>query len=211
MSSFETPVATLCASGSATLTSTMNRSITGRSGSIEDQGAWNEDSSVVGRPRSLSAAAVSCTKAAWASGSPPEKVTPPPDTSWKIASRPTSSTTSAVVMSRPSSASALRGHASTQSPHWVQAAWLMSTPVGVNVIALVGQTSWQRPEWPHRFSKCHSEMLRSSPSGFWHHRQRRGQPFRKTVVRIPGPSWTENRWRSKTRAVVTSLRSWSGR
>ena len=30
------------------------------------------------------------------------------------------------------------------------------------------------------------------PSGLWHHRQRRGQPFRKTVVLIPGPSFTAN-------------------
>ena len=37
------------------------------------------------------------------------------------------------------------------------------------------------------------------PSGLWHHRQRRGQPLRNTVVRIPGPSWIEKRWISKTR------------
>jgi len=188
----------------------MNRSITGSSGSIEDHGAWKDDSSVVGRPLDLSAVAVSRTKAAWASGSPPEKVTPPPETSWKMASRLTSATTSSVVMSRPSKARALRGHASTQSPQSVQAAWLISTPAGPSVMAPVGQTSWQRPDRPQRFSKCQSETARSSPSGFWHQRQRRGQPFRKTVVRIPGPSWTENRWRSKTRPVVTSLRSWSG-
>src|SRR5512146_1495504 len=28
-------------------------------------------------------------------------------------------------------------------------------------------------------------------SGLWHHQQFSGQPFRNTVVRIPGPSWTE--------------------
>ena len=38
-------------------------------------------------------------------------------------------------------------------------------------------------------------------SGLWHHQQRSGQPLRKTVVRIPGPSWSEYRWMSKTRPV----------
>lgn len=32
------------------------------------------------------------------------------------------------------------------------------------------------------------------PSGLWHHQQASGQPLKKTVVRMPGPSWTENRW-----------------
>ena len=34
------------------------------------------------------------------------------------------------------------------------------------------------------------EML----SGFWHHRQARGQRLKKTVERMPGPSWVEKRW-----------------
>jgi hypothetical protein len=28
-------------------------------------------------------------------------------------------------------------------------------------------------------------------SGLWHHQQFRGHPFKKTVVRMPGPSCTE--------------------
>ena len=40
-------------------------------------------------------------------------------------------------------------------------------------------------------------FLLDSPSGLWHHQQDKGQPFRKTVVRIPGPSWTANRFISK--------------
>ena len=43
-------------------------------------------------------------------------------------------------------------------------------------------------------------------SGLRHQRQRSGQPFKKTDVRIPGPSWIENRWISKMRPVTkTSL------
>jgi hypothetical protein len=32
----------------------------------------------------------------------------------------------------------------------------------------------------------------------WHQGQRKGQPFRKTVVRMPGPSSVENFWMLKT-------------
>ena len=35
------------------------------------------------------------------------------------------------------------------------------------------------------------------PSGLWHHRHRSGQPWRNTVVRIPGPSWIVKRRISK--------------
>ena len=34
-------------------------------------------------------------------------------------------------------------------------------------------------------------------SGLWHQTQRSGQPFRKTAVRMPGPSCREERWMSK--------------
>jgi hypothetical protein len=33
-------------------------------------------------------------------------------------------------------------------------------------------------------------MSKDSPSGLWHQRQRSGQPLKKTVVRMPGPSLT---------------------
>ena len=41
-------------------------------------------------------------------------------------------------------------------------------------------------------------------SGLWHQMQRRGQPFRKTAVRIPGPSLTEVRFMSRTSPLVIS-------
>src|SRR5487761_1997384 len=47
----------------------------------------------------------------------------------------------------------------------------------------------------------------SSPSGLWHQVHARGQPFRKTVVRIPGPSWIVNSRMSNTIPVVTIARS----
>jgi hypothetical protein len=32
------------------------------------------------------------------------------------------------------------------------------------------------------------------PSGLWHQAQRSGQPLKKTVVRMPGPSSVLKRW-----------------
>ena len=45
------------------------------------------------------------------------------------------------------------------------------------------------------------------PSGLWHHMQASGQPFRKIVMRMPGPSCTENSLISKTIAdlIVTII------
>src|SRR5512138_3396464 len=47
-----------------------------------------------------------------------------------------------------------------------------------------------------------SSGRRCWPSGLWHQRQRRGQPLKKTVVRKPGPSWTENLRISNTMPVA---------
>lgn len=38
-------------------------------------------------------------------------------------------------------------------------------------------------------------------SGLWHQKQLKGQPLRKTVVRIPGPSLTLKRWISVIRML----------
>lgn len=50
-----------------------------------------------------------------------------------------------------------------------------------------------------------STGLVSQDSGLWHHMQLRGQPFRKIVVRMPGPSCRLKRWISKTTAVGFSV------
>ena len=66
----------------------------------------------------------------------------------------------------------------------------------------MGQTPKQKPQptqWSAMKEICgEGERL----SGLWHQRQLRGQPLRKTVVRIPGPSWMENFWMSKTRPCM---------
>ncbi len=50
--------------------------------------------------------------------------------------------------------------------------------------------------WFLRYTGC---LVALSPSGFWHHLQRRGQPLKNTVVRIPSPSCTAKRLMSNTR------------
>jgi len=40
-------------------------------------------------------------------------------------------------------------------------------------------------------------------SGLWHQMQESAQPFKNTVVLIPGPSWVANRMMSATFPVTT--------
>ena len=49
------------------------------------------------------------------------------------------------------------------------------------------------------------------PSGLWHQAQRSGHPFRKTVVRIPGPSCMANSSMLKTIPFSIALYDLSGK
>jgi len=60
------------------------------------------------------------------------------------------------------------------------------------------QPARQRPQAIQRDGLSRISGCGSMPSGLWHQMQRSGQPFRKTVVRIPGPSSSEYRWMLKT-------------
>ena len=55
-----------------------------------------------------------------------------------------------------------------------------------------GQIFMQYPQCMHRPGTLISSCSGSMSSGLWHHLQFRGQPLRKTVVLIPGPSSVEN-------------------
>src|SRR5450631_1774668 len=68
---------------------------------------------------------------------------------------------------------------------------------GPMLMAFLGQAGRQLPQAVQRFSRYMRIGLRLRPSGLQHHRQARGHPFRKTVVRVPGPSCTECAWISK--------------
>ena len=61
--------------------------------------------------------------------------------------------------------------------------------------------STQRPHPAQRPKRSECSGRSSQLSGLWHHRHLRGHPFRKTVVRIPGPSWMANRLTSKITPV----------
>jgi hypothetical protein len=54
--------------------------------------------------------------------------------------------------------------------------------------------AWHEPHPMQRSCLKEISGLAERVSGFWHQMHLRGQPLRNTVVRIPGPSWRENRW-----------------
>lgn len=61
-----------------------------------------------------------------------------------------------------------------------------------------GHASRHSPHAMQRFSatmnSCPAEML----AGLWHQAHDSGHPFRRTVARMPGLSWSEQRWMLKT-------------
>ena len=82
------------------------------------------------------------------------------------------------------------------------------TPEVPRASAPAGQASRQA-EHPglHRSATLPISGRKACVSGLPHHRQRSGQPLRKTSVRIPGPSWTEKCWI----LVTTPVTSFSAR
>ena len=75
------------------------------------------------------------------------------------------------------------------------------SPAGAAPPCSTGQASAQDPQLRHRSALIISTGAASMPSGLWHQVHERGHPFKKTVVRIPGPSCTEQRWILKTSPV----------
>ena len=98
-------------------------------------------------------------------------------------------------MIRPDMTRALLGQTSVQAPQWVH--FSVSRPIlpfSSGTTAPLGQTCMQAPQLTHRLSNSSICGVNCCDSGLLHHRQRRGQPFRKTVVRRPGPSCTDILW-----------------
>jgi hypothetical protein len=86
---------------------------------------------------------------------------------------------------------AFAGHTSAQIPHKSHASESVKIPSEVSVKAFFGQFSTQVQHPMHfaleyNFCKCGD-----IPSGLWHHAQLRGQPFKKMVILMPGPSLIE--------------------
>ncbi len=69
-------------------------------------------------------------------------------------------------------------------------------------MACLGQNGRQVPQAGQRSARSASSGSGDWLSGLWHHQQRSGQPFRNTVVRMPGPSWTAKRAMRKTTPVM---------
>jgi hypothetical protein len=61
-----------------------------------------------------------------------------------------------------------------------------------NWMAPGGQAAAQPWQPMHFWSKVMIWGAGLNPSGLLHHGHTMGHPFKKTVVRMPGPSWIEN-------------------
>ena len=108
---------------------------------------------------------------------------PPPDVPKYARSFATSRTSASTSQSIPRTSRAPVGHASAHRP---QASHFAGSHPW-------GQTSRHAPQSMHR-SVCTTTSGRGDRlSGLWHHMHRSGQPFRNTVVRIPGPSSVDMR------------------
>jgi hypothetical protein len=77
---------------------------------------------------------------------------------------------------------------SMQWPQLLQSFLLTDIPLLLIEIALAGQATRHFSHLVHKESLCTISGQEFCDSGFEHHEQRKGQPFKKTVVLIPGPS-----------------------
>lgn len=116
--------------------------------------------------------------------SPPLKVIPPPFIFRISAFFESSAARDSAVHFLPEIVMQCRGQTATHAPHPMQCSGL-------------GHTDLQVPQFTHKPETILCGCF-CSPSGLWHQLQRNGQPFKKTVVRIPGPSNTANSSISKT-------------
>ena len=114
--------------------------------------------------------------------------------------------TSATDTREPASARAPQGHSSTQVPHVVQRVTTGTNRPFSSTSASLGQTVRQVPQRSQRSGWIRTSGASAWLSGLWHHQQRSGQPLRKTVVRMPGPSCTANRSIRKTIPVASFIR-----
>ena len=70
-----------------------------------------------------------------------------------------------------------------------------------------GHARAQSPQRMHSLAEWTGSLANEMVSGFWHHRQASGHPLKKMVVRMPGPSWIENRWTSHTIALRSARKA----
>jgi hypothetical protein len=66
-------------------------------------------------------------------------------------------------------------------------------------IAFFGHWVTQSPQARHLFRLYINSGFGLCPSGLWHHQQRKGQPLKNIVVRMPGPSSVAYFLTSKTK------------
>ncbi len=75
--------------------------------------------------------------------------------------------------------------------HPSQRARSVSGPVSPSAAAPRSHASAHAPQRMQRVPRTISSGPGAWLSGLWHHQQESAHPLRKTVVRMPGPSWIE--------------------
>ena len=111
-----------------------------------------------------------------------------------------------MVTTRPCRVRAAIGQALTHAPQvWQRKRSGATSPPFLKGMASAGHASAHRPQRMQRAELTASSVAEDCDSGLQHHRQRRGQPFRNTSVRIPAPSWMEYRWTSYITPVRESF------
>ena len=116
-----------------------------------------------------------------------------------------SSITSFTLYSLESIARAPDGHSSIKCSQSSGESIFMKSLSPRNFIPPLTLSSTHILQCIHRFLKYSGRRLNEIPSGFWHHTQDRGQPLKKTVVRMPSPSWVENLRISKIVPFISNI------
>jgi len=113
---------------------------------------------------------------------------------------------SSTVTFDPDISIAFVGQTSAQIPHKSHKSVFVIIPSEVRVNAFTGQFSTQVSQPMHFDFEYNFCRWGDIPSGLWHQTQLSGQPFKKIVIRIPGPSLMEYGLMSKIRAFAKFLK-----
>lgn len=196
MRPLSTPVPFRCSEGSMCLMSKMTVSSSSTACSRRSHGMKPVVSTAVARRRRRASLRRARANFSWNRGSPPERVMPPPEVLKKISCFSTSWSTESTVRCSPYTMAACGGqaaaHWNAQSRHSVRS--MTGFPSLPGRMAWCGQAPRQRVHLSRprqRPSLKASSGLGDWDSGLLHQRQARGQPFRKILERMPGPSCTE--------------------
>ncbi len=179
------PQRSRCCSPSKTLMSKSTSSSSVSRGLRRSRLKSPQVSRATGMPSERSSRARLAAKSGKSVGSPPVRVTPPPESLSNGNSGRSSATISSGVILTPNRVTAPEGQDSAQVKQPRQRSASLCPGL---VIACPGHLSTHLPQ---PMQRCGLKAISASAfqdSTFWHQMQRSGQPLKKTRLRMPGPS-----------------------